>query len=105
MNALKRKNKQGKAYRDAQGFMLDLLNLMSQAYAIELHDSHGFGAKRLTKLSENAIQLVHDTIARYEGDFTDTALKARCRYFNFDPKVGLNEKGAVRFAGGVLPRK
>lgn len=105
MKSLKNKNRYAKSYRDAQLFMLDCLNLMSMAYAVELHDNHGFGAKRLTSLSENAIKLVHDTIAKFEGDFTDTALKVRCRYFNFDPKVALDDKGAVRFAGGILPRK
>ena len=105
MKALHNKNKQSKAYRDAQGFMLDLLNLMSMAYAVELHDNHGFGAERLSSVTENAIKTVHAAIARYEGDYTPYALERACRMFRFDHRIGLNEKGAVKFAGGVLPRK
>ena len=105
MNSLRGKNKKAKAYRDAQGFMLDLLNLMSTAYAVELHDSHGFGAQRLTSVTDGAIKRVHEAIARYDGDFADYALRDRCKYFRFDPRVSLNEKGAVKFAGGILPRK
>lgn len=105
MKALHNKNKQSKAYRDAQGFMLDLLNLMSMAYAVELHDNHGFGAQRLSSVTENAIKTVHATISRYEGDFAPYALESACKRFRFDHRIALDDKGAVRFAGGVLPRK
>ena len=105
MNSLKRLKAEGRAFRDAQEFMVDLLNLMAMSYAIELHEEHGFGAGRISRLTDAAIRRVHATIGRYEGEFTPTALENWCRTFGFDHRIGLDSDGAVRFRGGVIGRK
>lgn len=105
MNALKRHSRESRAYRDYQEFMLDLLNLMSRAYAAELHQAHGFGAARLSKLTKNVIATVHAAISRYEGEYTQDALDMWCRDFGFDATVGLDRNGAVEFKGGIIERK
>ena len=105
MNALKRQREQSRAYREYQAFMVDLLNLMVRAYAAELHQTHGFGAGKCTDVTEAVIKTVHGAIARYEGEYTLTALDSWCRDFGFDGRVGLDEKGAVMFYGGIIERK
>lgn len=104
MDSLKRHKRESRAYRDAYMMMLDTLNLMARSYAIELHDEHGFGAERLSELTDNVIRRVHATIERYEGEFTPTALDMKCRMFNFNAKIGFDENGAVRFVGGVIKK-
>jgi|GEM_PF-1574015 len=95
MNCLKNKKEASRSYREAQGFMLDLLEMMAYAYALELHDRYGFGKIRNDRLAKAAIERVHACIARYEGDYTMTALKSKCRDFGFVSKIKLDEKGAV----------
>lgn len=102
MNALKRKSRHGKAYREYQEFMTELLNLMVRAYASELHQRYGFGAGKCTDVTEAVIKAVHGAIARYEGEYTLTALDSWCRDFGFDGRVGLDENGAVKFLGGNM---
>lgn len=105
MNALARQKRESRARRDYQQFMLDLLNLMVRAYAAELHQEHGLEAEEISELTENVISTVHAAIARYEGEYTETALDMWCKSFGFDARVGLDEKGAVVFKGGVIERK
>lgn len=99
MNCLKHKKEDSKSYREAQGFMLELLEMMAYAYAIELHEQHGFGAERCERIAKAAIERVHKCIERYESDYTQTALKAKCKDFGFVSKIKLNEKGAVMWNG------
>ena len=105
MNALARQKRQFRAYREYQEFMVDVLNLMVRAYAAELHQKHGFGAQRCTDVTKAVIATVHAAIHRYEGEYTQDALDMWCRSFGFDGRVGLDEKGAVEFKGGVIERK
>ncbi len=95
MNALKHKKEQAKSYRDAKRFMLELLEMMAYAYALELHDRHGFGKKRCEDIARAAIERIHACIARYESEYTQVALKSKCQDFGFHSKIALNEKGAV----------
>ena len=95
MNALKHKKESGKSYRDAQKFMLELLEMMAYAYALELREQHGFGKKRNERIAKAAIERVHACIERYESEYTQTALKSKCQDFGFRSKIKLNEKGAV----------
>lgn len=95
MNCLKHKNEHAKSYREAQTFMLELLEMMAYAYALELHEQHGFGKKRNERIAKAAIERVHACIERYESDYTQTALKSKCQDFGFVSKIKLNEKGAV----------
>lgn len=95
MQCLKHKIEASKQYRDTQQLMLDLLEMMAYAYALELHDRHGFGKIRNERIAKAAIERVHACIERYEGDYTQTALKAKCRDFGFVSKIRLNQKGAV----------
>lgn len=99
MNALKHKKENGKAYREAQGFMLELLEMMAYAYALELHDQYGFGMKRCENIAKAAIERVHACIQRYDTDYTQTALKSKCQSFGFVSKIKLNENGAVIWNG------
>lgn len=99
MKCLKHKKESAKAYRDAQTFMLELLEMMAYAYGLELHDRHGFGKKRNERIAKAAIERVHDCIERYESDYTQTALKSKCQDFGFVSKIKLNEKGAVKWNG------
>lgn len=99
MNCLKHKKEASKSYRDAQGLMLDTLILMSYAYALELHDTFGFGKERLDKLNAAVIETVHACIARYDKDYADTALRSKCKDFGFVCKIKPDEKGAVCWDG------
>lgn len=56
MNSLKRLKAEGRARREAQEFMIDVLNLMAMSYAIELHEEHGFGAERIARLTGRSDQ-------------------------------------------------
>ena len=105
MNSLKRLKAEGRARREAQEFMIDVLNLMAMSYAIELHEEHGFGAERIARLTDAAIRRVHSTIGRYEGEYTETALESWCRTFGFIPKIGLDERGAVKFCGSSMKKQ
>lgn len=95
MNCLKHKNEQAKSYRDAQTFMLELLDMMVHAYALELNKQHRFARKRNERVAEGAIKTVHECIARYETEYTQVALKSKCADFGFVSKIKLDEKGAV----------
>ncbi len=105
MESLKRLNRDSRAYRNAYMMMLDTLNLMVRSFAVELHEEHGFGAERLSVLTDNAIKRVHGAIARYEGEFTPTALDMWCKDFNFNAQIGFDSEGAVKFVGGVIKKK
>lgn len=95
MNALKHKKEESKAYREAQRLIVELVEMMAQAYAIELHEQAGFGAERNERIAKAAIERVHKCVERYESDYTPTALRVKCADFGFVAKVRLNEKGAV----------
>ena len=95
MNCLKHKNENAKSYREAQGFMLELLEMMAYAYALELNEQHGFAKKRNERIAEGAIKRVHTCIERYETDYTQVALKSKCADFGFVSKIKLDKKGAV----------
>lgn len=95
MNALKHKKEESKAFREAQRLIVELVEMMAQAYAIELHEQAGFGAERNERIAKAAIERVHKCVERYESDYTPTALKSKCKDFGFVSKVKLNEKGAV----------
>ena len=95
MNALKHKKKDARSYREAQTFMLELLEMMALAYALELNKQYGFAAKRNERIAEGAIKRVHECIARYEPEYTQVALKSKCADFGFVSKIKLDEKGAV----------
>lgn len=95
MNALKHKKEQSKSYREAQTFMLELLEMMAYAYALELNKQHRFGKKRNERVAKAAIERVHECIKRYETEYTQTALKSKCQDFGFVSKIKLDEKGAV----------
>ena len=95
MNALKHKKEASKSYREAQRLIVELVEMMAQAYAIELHEQAGFGAERNERIAKSAIERVHKCVERYEVEYTPTALKSKCADFGFVAKVHLNEKGAV----------
>lgn len=95
MNALKHKKEESKAYREAQRLVVDLTDMLCNAYALELHEQAGFGAERNERIAKAAIERVHACVERYETEYTETALKSKCADFGFVSKVKLNEKGAV----------
>ena len=99
MNCLKHKNENAKSYREAQGFMLELLDMMAYAYALELHEQFGFGMKRCERIAKAAIERVHACIERYDADYTQVALKSKCADFGFVSKIKLDKKGAVTWNG------
>ena len=105
MKSLKRFKERGKSQRDYRAFMIDLLNLMSMAYAVELHESHGFGADRLSSVTDGAIKRIHSAVYRYEKEFADMALIDWCRRIGFDWRIGLDEKYAIKFIGGKVKKK
>ena len=72
-----------------------LVEMLVQAYSLELHEQVGFGAERNERIAKAAIERVHQCVERYESEYTPTALKSKCADFGFVAKVGLNEKGAV----------
>lgn len=107
MKALKRLNEQKRVSREAQAFMLDLMNMIVAAMGAELHQKRGFGAQRCAETAEAVIETCQSAIKRYRDEEDDeyvwTALRSWCRDFGFDPTVGLDPKtGAVKFVGGVI---
>ena len=105
MKSLKRFKEKGKSQRDYREFMVDLLNLMSVAYAVELHENHGFGAGRLSSVTDGAIKRIHSAVSKYDKEFADMALINWCRSFGFDWRIGLDERYAIKFIGGKVKRR
>ena len=72
-----------------------LVEMLVQAYSLELHEHDGMGKDKLEQRASAVIERIHDYAERYDTECTPTALKSKCKDFGFVSKVGLNEKGAV----------